>query len=122
MLSCESDKARSHLKEALRLSPRDPANYWTFAFLGLADFADERYEEAAEWAQRASHLYQKFPTAHRLLTASRKQLGQTENARAALAALLSISPGTTVAKIRAAVPWKDPPSWNVTWTRFARLG
>ncbi|MFZ0712407.1 MAG: hypothetical protein WAM53_20370 [Terrimicrobiaceae bacterium] len=47
-LSCESDKARSHLKEALRLSPRDPANYWTFAFLGLADFADERYEEAAE--------------------------------------------------------------------------
>jgi adenylate cyclase len=107
-LSCESDKARAHLKEAMRLSPRDPANYWTFAFLGLADFADERYEEAAEWAQRAIHLYQKFPTAHRLLTASRKQLGQIEKARAALIALLSVSPGTTVAKIRAAVPWKDP--------------
>ena len=107
-LSCESDKARAHLKEALRLSPRDPANYWTFAFFGLADFADERYEEAVEWAQRAIHLYQKFPTAHRLLTASRSQLGQTEKARAALIALLSVAPGTTVAKIRAAVPWKDP--------------
>ena len=107
-LSCESDKARAHLKEALRLSPRDPANYWTFAFFGLADFADERYEEAVEWAQRAIHLYQKFPTAHRLLTASRRQLGQTEKARAALIALLSVAPGTTVAKIRAAVPWKDP--------------
>ena len=107
-LSCESDKARAHLKEALRLSPRDRANYWTFAFFGLADFADERYEEAVEWAQRAIHLYQKFPTAHRLLTASRRQLGQTEKARAALIALLSVAPGTTVAKIRAAVPWKDP--------------
>ena len=107
-LSGESDKARAHLKEALRLSPRDRANYWTFAFFGLADFADERYEEAVEWAQRAIHLYQKFPTAHRLLTASRRQLGQTEKARAALIALLSVAPGTTVAKIRAAVPWKDP--------------
>ena len=107
-LSGESDKARAHLKEALRLSPRDRANYWTFAFFGLADFADERYEEAVEWAQRAIHLYQKFPTAHRLLTASRRQLGQTAKARAALIALLSVAPGTTVAKIRAAVPWKDP--------------
>jgi adenylate cyclase len=107
-LSCESGKARVHLKEALRLSPRDPANYWTFAFLGLADFADERYEEAAEWAHRAIHLYKKFPTAHRLLTASCKLLGQTEKARVALGALLSIAPGTTIAKTRAAVPWKDP--------------
>ena len=107
-LSCESGKAREHLKEALRLSPRDPANYWTFAFFGLADFADERYEEAAEWAHRAIHLYQKFPTAHRLLTASCGQLGQTEKARAALDTLLSIAPGTTIAKTRAAVPWKDP--------------
>jgi tetratricopeptide (TPR) repeat protein len=48
-LSCESDKARTHLKEALRLSPRDASNYWTFAFLGLADFADERYEDAVEF-------------------------------------------------------------------------
>jgi adenylate cyclase len=107
-LSCESGKARVHLKEALRLSPRDPANYWTFAFLGLADFADERYEEAAEWAHRAIHLYKKFPTTHRLLTASCKLLGQTEKARVALGALLSIAPGTTIAKTRAAVPWKDP--------------
>ena len=39
---------------------------------------------------------------------SRRQLGQTEKAKAALIALLSVAPGTTVAKIRAAVPWKDP--------------
>jgi len=107
-LSCESSKARTHIKEALRLSPRDPLNYWTYAFLGLADFADGRYEDAAEWAHKAIHLYHKFPTAHRLLTACCTVLGQTEKARAALAALLSTAPGTTIAKTRAAVPWKDP--------------
>jgi TolB-like protein/class 3 adenylate cyclase/Flp pilus assembly protein TadD len=106
-LSGPTDKAREMLKDALRLSPRDPANYWTFAFLGLADFADKRYDEAAEWAQKALHLYAKFPTAHRLLAASCGQLGQTEKARTALNGLLSFAPGTTIATTRAAVPWKD---------------
>jgi adenylate cyclase len=107
-LSCQSDQARAHLKEALRLSPRDPVNYWTFAFQGLADFAAARYEDAAEWARKAIHLYERFPTAHRLLAASCSLLGQTENARAALAALLSSAPGSTIAKTRAAVPWRNP--------------
>ena len=107
-LSCQSDKARAHLNEALRLSPRDPANNWTFAFQGLADFADERYEDAAEWARKAIHLYHRFPTAHRLLAASCTLLGQIDKARSALAALLSSAPGTTIARTRTAVPWKDP--------------
>jgi adenylate cyclase len=107
-LACECGKARTHLKEALRLSSRDPTNYWTFAFFGLADFADQRYDEAAEWAHKAIQIYREFPTAHRLLTASCSQLGQTQKARSALDTLLSIAPGTTIAKTRAAVAWKDP--------------
>jgi adenylate cyclase len=107
-LSCQPDEARTHLKEALRLSPRDPANYWTFAFLGLADFADGRYEDAAEWARKAIHLYHRFPTAHRLLAASCTLLGQSDAARSAVRALLSSAPGTTITTTRAAVPWKDP--------------
>jgi adenylate cyclase len=105
-LSCERDKAHAYLKEALRLSPRDPSNYWTFAFFGLADFADERYADAAEWACRAIHLHQKFPTAHRLLTASCALLDQPEKARSALQALSSSAPEATIAKTRGAVPWK----------------
>jgi adenylate cyclase len=104
----ESGKAREHLTKALRLSPRDPANYWTFAFFGLADFSDEHYEEAAEWALKAIHLQQDFPTAHRLLAASYGQLGLTEKAQSALEGLLAIAPGTTIARTRAGVPWKDP--------------
>jgi adenylate cyclase len=106
-LSCQPDEARTHLKEALRLSPRDPANYWTFAFQGLADFADGRYDHAAEWARKAIHLYHRFPTAHRLLAASCTLLGQSDAARSAVRALLGSAPGTTIATTRAAVPWKD---------------
>jgi TolB-like protein/class 3 adenylate cyclase/Flp pilus assembly protein TadD len=107
-LSGESENARGHLSEALRLNPRDPANYWTFGFWGLAEFAAERYDEAVEWAHKAIHLYQNFPTAHRLLAASYGRLGEIEKARAARDGLLSVAPGTTIARTRAGVPWKDP--------------
>jgi Flp pilus assembly protein TadD len=93
---------------ALRLSPRDPASYWTFCFHGLAAFAAGRFDEAAEWAQKAIHLYEPFPSAHRLLVASYGQLGETAKARAALEALLAIAPGTTIARTRMGVPWKRP--------------
>jgi TolB-like protein/class 3 adenylate cyclase/Flp pilus assembly protein TadD len=106
-LSGESREARAILKDALRLSPRDPANYWTFAFLGLAEFADERYDEAVERAHQAIHLHRKFPTAQRLLAASHARLGRTAQARAAVEELLRVAPGTTIAKTRMSVPWKE---------------
>lgn len=103
----QGNEARERLNDAMRLSPRDPANYWTFAFFGLAEFACEHYEEAAEWAHKAIHLYQDFPTAYRLLAASFSALGQAGKARTALEGLLDIAPGTTIAKTRAGVPWKE---------------
>jgi adenylate cyclase len=106
--TCEPSRAREYLTRALRLSPRDPANYWTYAFFGLADFSEGHYEEAAEWALKAMHLQQDFPTAHRLLAASYSRLGLTAQAEAAIEGLLAIAPGTTIARTRAGVPWKDP--------------
>jgi adenylate cyclase len=99
--------AYKHLKEALRLSPRDPANHWTFSFLGLADFAAENYADAVEWALKAIHVQPAFPTGHRLLTASYAMLGDQAAAQAALETLLATAPGTTIASTRAGVPWKD---------------
>ena len=104
----EPARAREYLTRALRLSPRDPANYWTYAFFGLADFSEGHYEEAAEWALKAMHLQQDFPTAHRLLAASYSRRGLTAQAEAAIEGLLAIAPGTTIARTRAGVPWKDP--------------
>jgi TolB-like protein len=106
-LSGESDKAHEFLNESLRLSPRDPASYWTFAFFALADFAGKRYDDAIEWAHKAIHLHHDFPTAHRVLTASWGELHEAGRAQAALQELLSVAPGTTIAKTGAAVPWKQ---------------
>lgn len=105
-LTGEAARAREELGRALRLSPRDPANYWTFGFLGLAEFAAERYADAAHWAAKSLHLHPGFPTGHRLLAASYGQLGDAQQARAALEGLLGIAPDTTIAKTRAGVPWR----------------
>jgi adenylate cyclase len=107
-LSGESEKAHEHLRAALRLNPRDPANYWIYAFWGLAAWTASRYDDAADWARKGIHTYPEFPTAHRLLAASLSAAGQIERARDAVAALLRIAPGTTIARTRAGVPWKKP--------------
>jgi adenylate cyclase len=107
-LSGEAEKAHEYLKEALRLSPRDPINYWIYAFYGIAEWSAGRYEDAVDWARKAIHVYAEFPTAHRLLAASHASLGQVEKARAALAPLFRIVPDSSIARTRAGVPWKKP--------------
>jgi adenylate cyclase len=107
-LTGDSANARTILRQALRLNPRDPANYWLFAFFGLAEYAAGQYDEAVGWAEKAIHLYHNFPTAHRLLAASLSNLGKTGRAHAAIRDLLEMAPGTTIAKTRAGVPWKEP--------------
>jgi adenylate cyclase len=107
-LTGDSANARAILRQALRLNPRDPANYWLFAFFGLAEYAAGQFDEAANWAEKAIHLYRNFPTAHRLLAASLSDLGETARARAAIRDLLEVAPNATIARTRTGVPWKDP--------------
>jgi TolB-like protein/tetratricopeptide (TPR) repeat protein len=105
-LSGEPEKAHAHLKEAMRLNPRDPTGYWIYAFFGLAEWSAGRYDDAVDWARKGIHVYPEFPTAHRLLAASLSSAGRMDEARGAVAGLLRIAPGTTITKTRAGVPWK----------------
>jgi adenylate cyclase len=107
-LSGEPEKAHAYLKEALRLNPRDPINYWVYAFFGLAEFSAGRYDEAIAWARKAVQIYPDFPSAHRLLTASHALLGHMDEARAALQPLFRIVPDSSIARTRAGAPWKKP--------------
>ena len=106
-LSGQAELARQSLNTALRLSPRDPANHWCHAFLGLAAFAEGDDAAAAEAARQAIHLYPAFPVAHRLLAAALSALGRPDKAKAALTGLLAVAPGATIANTRAGVPWKQ---------------
>jgi adenylate cyclase len=107
-LSGEPEKAHAHLNEALRLNPRDPINYWVYAFFGLAEWSAGRYEDALAWGRKAVQIYPDFPSAHRLLTASYVGLGRMDEARAALQALFRVVPDSTITRTRAGAPWKQP--------------
>ena len=121
-LSGQAEQARQSLGTALRLSPRDPANHWCHAFLGLAAFAEGDDAAAAEEARRAIHLYPAFPVAHRLLTAALSAAGRADKAKAALAGLLAVAPGATIANTRAGVPWKDPATMDRYLDALRRAG
>ncbi|HEX2116601.1 MAG TPA: adenylate/guanylate cyclase domain-containing protein [Alphaproteobacteria bacterium] len=121
-LSGEAEKAHEHLKQALRLNPRDPVNYWVYAFYGIAEWSAGRYEDAADWSRKAIQLYDDCATAHRVLAASLASLGRIEEARAALAPLFRIAPGATIAKTRAAVPWKRPEDMERYFDALRRAG
>ena len=108
-LSGESEKAHAHLKEALRLSPRDPVNYWIYAFFGLAEWSAGRYDDAADWARKAhprlSRVPDRAPPARREPACAGPDGRGARGAGAAAAASRRArrSPST-----RAGVPWKKP--------------
>jgi adenylate cyclase len=107
-LAGEYEGAVTHIKTAIRLSPHDPfAIYW-IAHLGVAAFANERYEDACYWGRKAIHQNPMFPGGHRLVAASCGQLGRTQEAANELRELLLLIPQMTADDVRKQVPFKKP--------------
>jgi len=107
-LAGEYATAVEQINKAIRLSPRDPFLVYWFGHLGLAAFAEERYDIACEWGTKIIQENPRFPGGHRLLAASYGQLGRTKEAQAALKELLLLMPGMTIDDVRKQVPFKDP--------------
>jgi adenylate cyclase len=107
-LAGEYDGAVIQINKAVRLSPHDPFIVYWFGHLGLAAFADERYEEACEWGSKAVRENPRFPGGHRLLAASYGQLGRMKEAAIELKELLRLMPGMIPDDVRKQVPFKKP--------------
>jgi len=105
-LSGEYEAARIEINKAVRLSPHDPFIVYWFGHLGLAAFADERYEDACEWGSKVVQENPRFPGGHRLLAASYGQLGRLEAAATALKDLLMLMPGMTADDVGRQVPFR----------------
>jgi TolB-like protein/Flp pilus assembly protein TadD len=102
----EYEAAVTHINKAIRLSPTDPfAPYW-FGHLGVASFADERYEDACFWGRKTIQLNPQFPGGHRLLASSCGQLGRISEAEKELKIMLNLMPGMTSDDVRKQVPFK----------------
>jgi TolB-like protein/cytochrome c-type biogenesis protein CcmH/NrfG len=105
-LAGEYDEAITQINKAIRLSPRDPFMVYWFGHLGLAAFAEERYEDACKWGLKVIQVNPKFPGGHRLLAASYGQLDRLKEAAAELKELLLLMPGMTSDDVRKQVPFK----------------
>jgi TolB-like protein/Tfp pilus assembly protein PilF len=105
-LTGEYDEAVTQINKAIRLSPRDPFMVYWFGHLGLAAFAEERYEDACKWGLKVIQVNPKFPGGHRLLAASYGQLGRMEEAATELKKSLLLMPGMTSDDVRKQVPFK----------------
>ena len=105
-LAGEYEAAVTHINKAIRLSPHDPFIVYWFGHLGVAAFADERYEDACYWGRKTIQHNPMFPGGHRLVAASCGQLGQSQEAARELKELLLLMPGMTADDVRRQVPFK----------------
>jgi TolB-like protein/class 3 adenylate cyclase/Tfp pilus assembly protein PilF len=105
-LAGEFEAAVTHINKAIRLSPHDPFIVYWLGHLGVAAFADQRYEDACYWGRRTIQQNPSFPGGHRLVAASCGQLGRKQEAAKELKELLLLMPGMTADDVRKQVPFK----------------
>jgi TolB-like protein/class 3 adenylate cyclase len=104
------EDTEAHVREALRLSPRDTFAFSWMATAGLAKLYLGSDEEAVAWYRRAVESNRNLPNAHFYLAAALAHLGRTNEAQAAAAAGLAINPTYTIEGFRAAA-WSDNPAF-----------
>jgi adenylate cyclase len=103
----EPERGIESINDAIRLSPRD--GFMSFWLMGLfwGYHALERYEEAADVAQRAIRIAPNNPTFRRQLASSLALLGRMDEARVAVQEYLRLEPDHTIADA-SKVPTKIP--------------
>jgi len=97
-----AEETEAHVREALRLSPRDSAVFHWLMFVGGANIVLGRYEEAVVWLERSIKANRNNPLCHFHLAGTFACLGRLEEAQAAARAGLALNPQFTVARFRAA--------------------
>ncbi|MFQ5974641.1 MAG: hypothetical protein ACE5Q3_20140, partial [Alphaproteobacteria bacterium] len=86
------DAAIKHAEASLRLSPFDPMRFLAELAAAYGHFFTERYDDAAEAAQRCTHINPQFVPAVAFAVASCMRAGQQQAARTAAERLLSLNP------------------------------
>ena len=102
------DEAFERLRNAWRLSPYDPLNFWFCTVAGLAEFVSGRYDQAIGWLRKAQRMNPRFSACLRTLTASLALAGDLEGARAAARQVLEIEPGFRVSVFTSWYPLQRP--------------
>jgi tetratricopeptide (TPR) repeat protein len=103
-----AEETEAHIREALRLSPRDTSAYAWKAFAGYAKLYLGSDEEAAAWLHRAIETNRSYSLQHFALGCTLAHLGQLDDARAAVRAGLALNPTFTLRRFRAGTSSNNP--------------
>jgi tetratricopeptide (TPR) repeat protein len=107
-LTGRPQEADAHIREALRLSPRDVLAYLWHHWEGVANICLGRWEAAVISYRRSIEVNRTFHTAHFLLAASLARLDRCDEARASIKSGLAFNPVVTVSRCRALwTPFSD---------------
>jgi adenylate cyclase len=88
----EAERAIEWAERALRISPNDRLNYFSYHSLALGHFLLGRYADAAAAARRALQAAPGFSVSHSLLVAPLVKLGSLEDAKEAAAQVVVLQP------------------------------
>jgi adenylate cyclase len=105
--------ALEHFSKALRISPFDPMNFNSFAGIGSAHFAAERYEDAVTWIERALLENPSVTWVYRNLIPAYVKLGRMAEAQKALQTLVQQYPDLTVSKAISALVFSKETLANI---------
>jgi tetratricopeptide (TPR) repeat protein len=101
-------ETEAHIKEALRLSPRDvSANVWMM-FVGIAKLWLGADADAVAWLRRSVEANRNHPIAHFYLAAALAHLGELGEASDAARAGLELHPSFTISRFRASAACNHP--------------
>ena len=114
-------KAIEMYQRAERLSPLDPRGWLIATGLGMAFFHQERFEEAASWAERALVDNPRCTIALRTLAGSLAKAGRREQAAVVVQKLLKIEPQLTLSIWRARLRWLDETPWGNRYVEALRM-
>jgi len=102
------DEAFERLRNAWRLSPFDPLNFWFCTVAGIAEFVAGRYDQAIGWLRKAQRMNPRFFACLRTLTASLALAGDLDGAKIAAKQVLAIEPGFRVSVFASWYPLRRP--------------
>jgi tetratricopeptide (TPR) repeat protein len=116
------EEALVHAARAMLLSPMDPGAFMFLTVAGLAHLFSGRPDKALELAKRSAALYPDWDSTYWALVPAYVRLDRLAEARAALATLVSLSPGLTVSGARQRLPIRNPASLEMILDGFHKAG
>jgi TolB-like protein len=96
---------RELILRAQRLNPRDPRGWFASGAMAICAVADENFEDAILWADRALAQNRRFAVALRVLIVALMKTGATSRAAQVAQELLAVEPELTVSGFRSRIPF-----------------